>query len=53
MQERQFERPVLGEQGGGVLAVRDGGEEFDQQGLGVFHCDGLSEPGVTSTADAP
>jgi len=53
MQERQFERPVLGEQGGGVLAVRDGGEEFDQQGLGVLHCDGLSEPGVTSTADAP
>src|SRR5258706_15243877 len=42
MQERQFDRPVLGEQGGGVLAARDGGEEFQQQGLGVFHCDGLS-----------
>src|ERR1700730_17278835 len=35
MQKRQFERPVLGEKGGGVLAVRDGGEEFEQQGLGV------------------
>src|SRR5258708_1668226 len=46
MQERQFERPILGKQGGGVLAVRDGGEEFEQQGLGVFHCDGLSESGV-------
>src|SRR5882762_3888797 len=41
MQERQFDRPVLGEQGGGVLAARDSGEEFEQQGLGVFHCDGL------------
>jgi hypothetical protein len=41
MQERQFDRPILGEQGGGVLAARDGGEEFDQQGLGVFHCDVL------------
>jgi len=37
MQERQFERPVLGEQSAGVLAVRDGGEEFEQEGLGVFH----------------
>src|SRR5579864_7976058 len=44
MQEREFYRPVLGEQGGGVLAVRDGGEEFEQQGLGVFHWVGLSEP---------
>ena len=35
MQERQFDRSVLGEQGGGVLAVRDGGEEFEQQGLSV------------------
>ena len=43
MQERQFDRPVLRKQGGGVLAARDGGEEFEQQGLGVFHCDGLSE----------
>src|SRR6202008_3824220 len=43
MQEREFYRPVLGEQGGGVVAVRDGGEEFEQQGLGFFHCDGLSE----------
>jgi hypothetical protein len=50
MQERQFDRPVLGEQDGGVLAARDGGEEFEQQGLGVFHCDGLSEPGVTAAA---
>ena len=50
MQERQFDRPVLGEQGGGVLAVRDGGEEFEQQGLGVFHRDGLSGPGVTAAA---
>jgi hypothetical protein len=50
MQERQFNRPVLGEQCGGVLAARDGGEEFEQQGLGVFHCDGLSEPGVTAAA---
>jgi hypothetical protein len=50
IQERQFDRPVLGEQGGGVLAARDGGEEFEQQGLGVFHCDGLSEPGVTAAA---
>jgi hypothetical protein len=50
MQERQFERPILGEQGGGVLAVRDGGEEFEQQGLGVFHRDGLSGPGVTAAA---
>ncbi len=46
MQERQFDRPVLGEQGGGVLAARDSGEEFEQQGLGVFHCDGLSKPEV-------
>jgi len=36
MQERQFKRSVLGEQGAGVLAVRDGGEEFEQQGLGIF-----------------
>jgi hypothetical protein len=34
--------PFLGEQGGGVLAARDGGEEFEQQGLGVFHGGGLS-----------
>ncbi len=27
------------------MAVRDGGEEFEQQGLGIFHCAGLSEPG--------
>src|SRR5207253_3952771 len=53
MQERQFDRPVLGEQDGGVLAARDGGEEFEQQGLGVFHCDGLSEPGVTAAALLP
>jgi hypothetical protein len=33
MQEWQFKRPVLGKQGGGVLAARDGGEEFEQQGL--------------------
>jgi len=26
MQERQFDRPILGEQGGGVLAARDGGD---------------------------
>ena len=50
MQERQFDSSVFGEQGGGVFAVRDGGEEFKQQGLGVFHCDGLSEPGVTAAA---
>jgi hypothetical protein len=37
MQERQIERPVLGEEGRDVLAVRDGGEEFEQQGPGVFH----------------
>jgi hypothetical protein len=36
MQERQFERPVVREQGGGVLAVRDRGEEFEQQGLASF-----------------
>jgi hypothetical protein len=37
MQERQFERPILGELGGGVLAVRDGGKEFEQKCFGVFH----------------
>jgi len=36
MQERQFDRSVLGEQGRGVFAVRDGGEKIEQQGLGVF-----------------
>jgi hypothetical protein len=46
MQERQFKRSVLGEQGAGVLAMRDGREEFEQQGLGIFHCAGLSESGV-------
>src|ERR1700738_551767 len=46
MQKRQFKHSVLGEQGAGVLAVRDGGEEFEQQGLGIFHCAGLSEPAV-------
>jgi hypothetical protein len=46
MQERQFDRPVLGKQGGGVFAASDSGKEFEQQGLGVFHCDGLSEPEV-------
>jgi hypothetical protein len=28
------------------LAMRDGREEFEQQGLGIFHCAGLSESGV-------
>ena len=32
--ERDLEL-VLGEQGGDVLAVRDSGQEFEQQGLGV------------------
>jgi len=38
MQERQFDRPVLGEQGGGVLAARDGGEEFEQPADIVLLC---------------
>ena len=54
MQERQFDRPVLGEQGGGVLATRGGGEEFEQQGLGVFHCEAFrNRASRQHTADAP
>jgi hypothetical protein len=38
-----FDHSFLGEQDGDVLAARDSGEPFEQQSLGVFHCDGLSE----------
>ena len=41
IQERRFNRPVLGEQGGGILAVRDSGEKFEQQSFRVFHRDGI------------